>query len=240
MPMPERIAQSYGAIYGLLRTARWLNPAMEIVYRELFLRDIRRLEIADDFYPVGSAANHSLLYAITRAFTEFPVGNVLELGCGQSTLLLSRLNQRLNRAAAIRSVDHDRDWAARLRAAVAHEVVVAELRSKTVDGVSISHYDEGYFDRAKKYDLIIVDGPTVHSPETATTRLGCLEVVEVALAPDFVVILDDAERKGEGILTDRMRASLKRKGITFGETSIVAAKRQHIFCGGKFQGAMFF
>jgi len=240
MPMIARLAKSYAAIHSVLRNARWLNPAMEIVYRELFLRDLRRLDIEDEFYPIGSAANHSLLYVITRAFTEFPIARVLELGCGQSTVLLARLNQRLNRAAAIRSVDHDPDWAARLRALVQHEVVVAELVRKTVDGISFPHYADGYFDRAQRYELVIVDGPVVRDAATAMTRFGCLEVVEAALAPDFIVILDDAERKGEGILTDRLRALLRRRGIAFGETAIVAAKRQHIFCGGRFQAASFF
>jgi len=240
MPMIARLTQSCSALHALLRNARWTNPAMEIVYRELFLRDLRRLEIEDEFYPIGAAANHSLLYVITRAFTEFPVANVLELGCGQSTRLLARLNRRLNRAAAIRSVDHDPDWAERLRAAVGHQVVVAELTRKTIDGFTFPHYAEGYFDRAMKYDFVIVDGPVVRDAATAMTRLGCLDVVETALAPDFIVVVDDAERKGEGILTDRLRALLRRKGIPFGETSVVAAKRQHIFSGGQYRAAMFF
>ncbi len=238
--MVAKVVRSAGALGTVLRNARWLNPAMEIVYRELFLRDLRRLGIEDGFYPIGSAANHGLLYAITRAFAQFPIRSVLELGCGQSTLLLAALNRRLNEPASIRSVEQDPRWAERLRAAVGHEVVTSELVPKTVRGRAIRHYGEGYFDRGKTYDLVIVDGPSVAGPETAMSRLGCLEVVEAALAADYIVIVDDAERKGEGALVDLLRAHFKARGAAFGETSIVAAKRQHIFCGGEFQGAMFF
>ena len=241
MSIAASVTRRMGVLSTVLRSARWLNPAMEIVYRDLFLRDLRRLGIEDAFYPIGSAANHGLLYAITRAFAEFPVASVLELGCGQSTLLLGELDRKLNRAASIRSVDQDPQWVERLRPRVGHEVVVAELVPKTIRGHSIRHYRDGYFDRAKSYDLVIVDGPSVPAgAEAAMARLGALEVIETSLAPDFIVIVDDAERKGEGILVDLMRSHLKASGTGFGETSIIAAKRQHIFCGGEFRPAMFF
>ncbi|HKX11254.1 MAG TPA: hypothetical protein VJN67_23845 [Stellaceae bacterium] len=241
MSIAARVTHRVSLLSAVLRNARWLNPAMEIVYRDLFLRDLRRLGIEDAFYPIGSAANHGLLYAITRAFAEFPVASVLELGCGQSTLLLSELDRKLNRAASIRSVDQDPRWVERLRSRVGHEVVVAELVPKTIEGHSIRHYRDGYFDKARTYGLVIVDGPSVpDSAEAALTRLGALEVLETSLAPDFIVIVDDAERKGEGVLVDLMRSHLKAMGTGFGETSIIAAKRQHIFCGGEFRPAMFF
>src|SRR5579885_2790366 len=142
MSMVAKVVRSAGALGTVLRNTRWLNPAMEIVYRELFLRDLRRLGIEDGFYPIGSAANHGLLYAITRAFAQFPIRSVLELGCGQSTLLLAALNRRLNEPASIRSVEQDPRWAERLRAAVGHEVVTSELVPKTVRGRAIRHYGD--------------------------------------------------------------------------------------------------
>jgi len=240
MSIVEKLSRGLSSMDTVLRNAKWLNPAMEIVYRDVFLRDLRRLGIDDDFYPVGSAANHGLLYAITRCFVQFPITTVLELGCGQSSLLLAALNRTLNAPASIRSVDQDPQWADSLRSAVSHEVVCSELVPKTVRGYSIRHYRDGYFEKTKAYDLVIVDGPSAHPPENSNARLGCLEVVETALAPDFIVLVDDTERKGEGILVDLIRSHLKSRGAAFGETSIIAAKRQHIFSGGKFQPAMFF
>ena len=240
MSLMAKVTRGVGTLSSVLRNARWLNPGMEIVYRELFLRDLKRLDIEDGFYPVGSAANHGLLYAITRSFIQFPITSVLELGCGQSTLLLDALNRHRNELTSIRSVDENEAWAENMRASVSHEVVVAKLAPKTVRGHEIRHYGEGYFDRTKAYDLVIVDGPAAPPSEAPMARLGCLEVVETALAPDFIVIVDDAERKGEGILVDLMRSHFEASGTAFGETSIIAAKRQHIFCGGRFQPAMFF
>jgi predicted O-methyltransferase YrrM len=240
MFITEAVTRRMSAVNAVLRAARWLNPAMEIVYRDLLLRDLGRLGIEDVFYPIGSAANHGLLYAMTRCFVEFPVTSVLELGCGQSTLLLAELNRKLNQTAFIRSVEHDARWADRMRSLVGHEVMVAELVTKTIRGHAIRHYGDDYLGKDRVYDLVVVDGPVVTGPETSLTRLGALEVIETALAPDFVVIVDDAERKGEGILVDQMRAHFKSRGADFGETSIVAAKRQHVFCGGAFKPAMFF
>jgi hypothetical protein len=240
MAVVRKVVRGISALNTVLRNTRWLNPGMEIVYRELFLRDLKQLGIEDTFYPIGSAANHGLLYTITRAFTQFPIRNVLELGCGQSTLLLTALTGKLNEPAAIRSVEQDRQWADSLRSEVRHEIVVSKLVPKTVRGYPIRYYADGYLDRTKTYDLVIVDGPTVDGVNGTMSRLGCLEVVEMVLAADFIVIVDDAERKGEGMLVDLMRLHFKSLGVPFGETSIIAAKRQHIFSGGKFQLAMFF
>jgi len=240
MSLVEKLAHGIGTLNAVLRSARWLNPPLEIVYRELLLRDLKCLGIEDVFYPVGSAANHGLLYAITRSFQEFLITSVLELGCGQSTLLLDALNRRQNEPISIRSVDEDETWADRVRASVSHEVVVAKLAPKTIRGHAIRHYGDGYFERTKAYDLIIVDGPIAPPRQDPLARLGCLEVIETSLASDFIVIVDDAERKGESILVDCMRAHFKQRGTPFGETSIIAAKRQHIFCGGKFQPATYF
>lgn len=240
MSIADTMTRRVSALSAIFRNARWLNPAMEIVYRDLFLRDLHRIGIEDNFYPIGAAASHGLLYVITRAFSEFPIASVLELGCGQSTLLLAALNRKRDRPASIRSVDQDPEWADWLRAVVDHEVVVSELVPKTVGGHAIRHYRDGYFDKTKTYELVIVDGPSVAGPQAALARLGCLEILETSLAPDFIVIVDDAERKGEGILVDLMRSHFKASGTAFGETSIIAAKRQHIFCGGKYRPAMFF
>lgn len=240
MSIAATVTRRVSLLSTILRNSWWLNPAMEIVYRDLFLRDLARLGIEDIFYPIGSAANHGLLYAITRAYTEFPVTSVLELGCGQSTLLLAELKRKRNQGASIRSVDQDPQWADWMRARVSHEVVVAELVPKTAHGYSIQHYRDGYFDKAKAYDLIIVDGPIVNGACPMMDRIGCAEILETSLAPDFIVIVDDAERKGESVLVDLMRSQLEARGTAYGETAILAAKRQHIFCGGKFRTAMFF
>jgi hypothetical protein len=214
---------------------------MEIVYRELFLRDLSRLGLEDRYYPVGSAANHSLLYLITRCFMELPVSRVLEMGAGQSSILMSQLKDRLKKETAITTVEHDPQWAVRVESQVSHRVEIAALVPKTIEGYSISHYGGQYFDPSALYDFVLVDGPPAHGhKDMALNRIGAVELLEKNLAGSFVIIVDDAERRGEDVLVDLIRRKLRSKDRDFRETAIMAAKRQHVFAAGDCSGAVFF
>ena len=99
MSLLQKVHERFNIVNSLMWSATTTRPSMEVVYRELFLRDLARLGLDDLYYPVGWAANHSLMYLIARCFIELPVVNVLELGGGQSSILLSQLNDRLKREA---------------------------------------------------------------------------------------------------------------------------------------------
>src|SRR5690348_10090169 len=107
MSLLRKVDERFSSVNSLMWAAKTTKPAMEVVYRELFLRDLSRLGLEDLYYPVGSAANHSLLYLIARSFIELPIRNALEMGAGQSSILLSQLNERLKKEATITTVEHD-------------------------------------------------------------------------------------------------------------------------------------
>ncbi len=213
---------------------------MEVVYRDLFVRDIAKLELDDSYYPVGSAANHSLLYFITRCFLELPIRNAIEFGAGQSSILMSQLNDRLKKEATITTVEHDLQWADFVRAKVNHNVVTADLVPKTIDGHKIHHYGGKYFDSSVLYDFVLVDGPPAYKKGTIFNRLGAIEVIENNLADSFVIVVDDMEREGEQELSNLIHRKLKERGCNFGEVSIRGAKPQHAFAAGSFFSAAYF
>jgi hypothetical protein len=166
-------------------------PAAELFYQRLFDSAVLRSGLAvPPLYPVGSAANTSLLYILFRLAEEFPGFNGLELGAGQSSLLLDAL-ARAGRLSSITTLEHDADWAARIGQQVAHEVVVAPLRPARVHGVDTEVYA---FAPQRRFDLVVVDGP-VGRPDHS--RWGALALLETHLAEEFVVVFDDAERPGE-------------------------------------------
>ena len=215
-------------------------PSMEIVYRALFVRDMSTLGISDIFYPVGAAANHSLLYLIVRCFCELNIQNAIDIGAGQSSILISRLCQHLAKPTRIVTVEHDEQWAEYIRPQICHAIYVSKLIPKTARHRKIKHYGGDYFDRDVNYDFILIDGPPAASYDTAMNQLGALEIVENNLADPFVIVIDDAERYGERILIDTIRRYLKKSVMDFGEGTVVAAKRQHIFCSGLFSKAAYF
>jgi hypothetical protein len=241
MSLLRKVDERFSLVNSLMWAASTTKPAMEVVYRELFLRDLAKLGLEDLYYPVGSAANHSLLYLIARSFMELPVRNVLEMGAGQSSILLNQLNERLKKEANITTVEHDPLWADRIRGQVKHRVNVAALVEKSIDGHRIHHYGDGYFDPSVLYDFVLVDGPPAHGKEEmALNRLGALELLNKNLAESFVLIVDDAERRGEEMLIGLIRKKLRSDGRDFKEAAIMAAKQQHVFAAGRFLGAAFF
>jgi hypothetical protein len=166
-------------------------PLAELFYQQVFDSAVARSGIAvPPLYPVGSAANASLLYAIFRLADEFPGLAWLELGAGQSTLLIGALN-RAGRIASALTLEHDPDWASRIGARVGHEVRAVPLRRAEVQQNSTEIYD---FSPDNRVDIALVDGPVGTSRRS---RWGALKALEESLADEFVVVFDDAERPGE-------------------------------------------
>jgi len=183
-----------------LRWVHWLNrrrftlgivSSAELHYQMVFDAAVARSGLAvPPLFPFGPAANSSLLYLISRLLWDFPQLEILELGAGQSTILLDALLQA-GHATRITTLEHDARWAATIGSKVGHDVRVAPLRNESVLGVATTAYD---VELAGRFDCIIVDGP-VGTPRQS--RWGALKLLQQNLSEEFVVIFDDAERPGE-------------------------------------------
>lgn len=236
----NRILNAFYTLYKTSRMRRSSEPAMEMVYKTLFERELARLGIEDRFYPVGYAANYSLLYVVLRAVMELPVVRVLELGCGQTTILLDGLAKVLakkehgGRKLEIVTLESDADWAARIGGQVKHTVTVAPLVPCEVQGAMVLGYDPLKYPKGK-FDLVIVDGPV------GTERLsrgGMLAMVPQILADEFMVVFDDAERPGER-QTVRSFARMMAARIV-GVHTIKAFKNQTIAATRGMMGGLYF
>jgi hypothetical protein len=216
------------------------NPELESVYRDLFTRDIASLGMEDVYYPVGHAANHSLLYLVMRCVRELEPAQILELGAGQTTILLDRAKRALAADFQIRTVEHDPLWAEEISLRVGHEIVRTKLSPIAVDGRRINYYDRGAVADGRRYDFVIVDGPPAFTPAMRFDRTGIATLLDDILAPEFVLIFDDAERDGESAAIDMCRRLLKNRGIEFFEGSVSGFKRQHVFATAAHAKAAFF
>jgi len=154
------------------------------------------------------AANYGLLYILFRLAEEFPGLAGLELGAGQSSLLLDAL-ARAGRLASITTLEHDADWAARIGGRIAHDVLVAPLQPARLHGVDTQVYDVAL---GRRFDLVVVDGP-VGAPHHS--RWGALAVLDRHLADEFVVVFDDAERPGERQTIERFLTLRQETGHVF-------------------------
>ena len=241
---------SYDSIRAALRTMRWLerpldwcsrnlSPASmlhgrEVVYQNIVHRELARLGIDRPLYAVGGAANYSYLYLLLRVCTELPVQRVLELGVGQSTLLLDALAER--QGFEVLGLEHDADWAERIgRQCTRARVLEAPLHAAEVEGHRCRTYRAPEVDG--RFDLVLVDGPR---GSRRRSRWGALEWIAQRRAEDFLLIFDDAERGGE---LDTIEACLKlldRQGQAYAVWRVRGAKSQFLIAAGRMQAAVHF
>jgi predicted O-methyltransferase YrrM len=214
------------------------QSAMEVIYKDLFTRDLERHGDVDDFYAVGSAANYGLLYLIQRIARELKPATIVELGAGQSTRLIDRINRRAETPATITTVEHDPHWAGLIGAQVQHKLTVVPLVKSRIAGHEIDGYDLSSV-TATAINLLIIDGPIAKGHGTRFNRWGALPLIE-RLADDFVVIVDDAERPGD---RDHGRAIIRRlrsAGRELHVGGVTSNKRQIVIAGGAFAAAAYY
>lgn len=204
----------------------------EPIYRALFLREIARLGIDDSYYPIGGAANHSLLYLLTRIIGQFSIERTLEFGCGQTSFLIDEVRKKTGSPDVAWAVESDTFWAEKVSGRIGGRVIQAPLVKRRVCDRECWTYDLGELRPDDKFDLFVVDGP---AGSTRYSRFGSLEVIERHLNRDFIVIFDDAERIGEVDTVRACRALLREKGVVFFEKVFSAATQQHVFFSDRYR-----
>jgi predicted O-methyltransferase YrrM len=180
----RRVTEFLGARYS-----------QETLYQGIFESGLNALGVKHPpFYAVKSGANYSLLYTLLRIVTETPCANILELGAGQSSLLLDALKQ-IRPDIGVTSVETDSSWAEIIGARVSHEVIYSPVTRRSIRGADAQAYSDLSPLGSRKFDVVLVDGPP--GAEKHRSRWASLEILVDHLAPEFVVVFDDAERSGE-------------------------------------------
>jgi hypothetical protein len=164
----------------------------------------------------------------------------VELGCGQSSILIDRLNRRFPSNRQIFSLEHDSFWGATIQKSVAHPILCGKLRRGDFHGHDAQSYDWSLLPADASFDLLVIDGPPAADDGSRYARLGALELLPRLAATDFVVIVDDAERAGERLLAREITAALSAQGRSFRVSETLAAKRQLVIAGGAHIAAAYF
>ena len=204
----------------------------ELLYQQLFAQKCSLLGLRNDFYPVGSAANYGLLYLLGRILSEQKALSILELGSGETTRLIDQL--RDDDATHV-CLEDDATWHTRISPRLRRcDYRLRPLVSRTIEGRPCLTYPDLSVER---FDLLVVDGP--HETEDRS-RIGCLEPIRENTNQDFVIILDDCERKGERQTRAFIEMALRQKGATFRYRELRAKKTQGVFAAGRFDEVLFY
>lgn len=208
----------------------------ELLYERMFSSSLPRFDIENRYYPVKSAATYSLLYLIFRVVTELRVNSVTELGAGQTTLLLDDLG-RAGFEFDLLTLEHSIDWIETVSRQVRHPIQHVPLIERELFGYGSEIYDFAAVNLPDTVELLIVDGPVGRRRKS---RWGCLQLIESRIGDDFVIIFDDAERKGELETIERTIELLEARGTRFSIGITESKSCQCLIAGGKFEHAAYF
>jgi len=127
---------------------------------------------------------------------------IVELGSGVSTLIIGYCIKKLS-CGHVWSLDHNKKYSdITIKNLKAHglekfsTVIVAPMKSILVDNETYNWYDTKSLSTIKdKIDMLIIDGPPRRYAENV--RYPSLPLLYDYLSNDAIIILDDANRKGE-------------------------------------------
>ena len=215
----------------LIRAWMGSPPISELIYANVFASAAASLGIPlPPLYPIGAAANYSLLYLLLRSTNETPVTRVLEAGVGQTTRLLNAIAAHKN--VDVISVESDEAWAARVRAIVSHPVLHCPLVKRVVHGFNVPCFDTP--DLSGPFDMMLIDGPV---GSRRRSRWGALEILDKYLSEEYLVIFDDASRGGElDTIQEFVRSRTRRPSTRF----VHGSKSQCLVFTERFRDAMTF
>ena len=219
----------------LLSPTAWLQ-GREIVFQGIVHRELERLGIVDlPLYPLRSAATYSYLYLLLRAAQELPALRILELGAGQSTRLLDRLRAGFD--LELTTLEHDPGWQQRIQGQVDTQVLMAPLIRRTLRNHTCDGYDASVLAEGRRFNMLLVDGPR---SSHRRSRWGCLEFMENWLDDEFLIIFDDAERRGELQTIAAALRLLDGKGIRYRCNLVRSVNSQFLIATAGFAAALHF
>jgi hypothetical protein len=149
---------------------------------------------------------------------------VVELGCGVSTIVLARAARELG--ARLVSIEHDRDWAAEIRALLRRErlgaadvihVPIAPLDCGLAGALSAPGFraPRRWYELAAlreacpgRVELLVVDGPPAADSPGVLIRAPAVPALRDRLAGPCTVALDDVSRRAESRIAELWRWAL--------------------------------
>lgn len=232
----DKISKELNKIYRhLLRNDRkiaqmqkdlqeWRNQANK-QFKELNFADLLHDTIINStwlndksFSLYGWAANYSFIYMLYRILDSVKPMHILEMGMGQTSRVTSQYIANCNLNASLDIIENDAGWISTYKPQLAQSkrtiVHQCDLEFFTYNETECRKYK----DLAKvigntKYDLIVIDGPWGGCQ--TLPRSNILDIINGNLSDDFVIVFDDAERKGEQETIEATKSLLTKQGTAF-------------------------
>lgn len=196
--------------------------------------------IPESLLPSGGAADHKFLYILGRALAQFRFRNILELGAGETTKLLSAYARHTG--ARVVTLEHDAAWIERAREGLGstHTMIHCPLVEST--DVSVGRYlwydvDAAAVAGENSFDLLIIDGP---AGVARWSRVGFVKAFPTLRASDWLVLWDDIERIGDFESFALLVRELRNDDGSFGQRLFVSQRTLGALFTPRFDSVRYF
>lgn len=176
------------------------------------------------------AANYSFIYMLYRILDNAKPKHILEMGMGQTSRLTSQYVSYCNPDATLDIIENDAGWIEVYKPQLTQsehiKVHQCDLEFFKDDECDCRKYKElNKVVGNTKYDLVIIDGPL--GADQTLPRSNILDLIKNGnIADDFIIIFDDAERKGEQKTIANTIALLEEQEIKYSSFQRNALKTQ--------------
>jgi len=202
-------------------TADGVHQSMEAVYAHVFHDTIIDSAWLKDktFSPGRWAVGYQALYVMYRILDEIRPRNILELGLGQSTKMISQYVTNSKEDVFHTVVEHNSEWIdffkRQYTLSAGTEIKLLPLTMEEYKGNEVRVYD-GFSEAivGHKFDFIVIDAP-MGGDMKENARIDVLKNLPECLAESFVILMDDTNRSGEMNTIHEMENLLDEKGIPF-------------------------
>jgi len=161
------------------------------------------------------AGNYSFFYVLNRVLNDFQPKHILEFGLGESSKFVTAFleNKLINSSHLI--IEHDENWYKSFKnnfdLSERTTVEICPLSKRNVLNYEVNTYLGLKNVVKQKFDLYIIDGPF------GSFHYSRYDIVELAkefkINDEFIIIIDDYQRKGEKETVQKLFELFKKKSI---------------------------
>ncbi len=200
----------------------------ELLYANYFHDSINGSNwlIEKSFCPTKGAANYSFLFLLYNALEYSNPNNILEFGLGQTSKITTQYINNKNQQGKLTIVESDLEWIEffKKNLSITENITIEQTNTERTTDNSLKYQNNYISDLNQKYDFIIIDGPL--GVNQSTPRSNILELIPQNINENFVIILDDYERKGEKNTANLIFQKLRENKINFTYSEQFGMKKQ--------------
>ncbi|MBR0403965.1 MAG: hypothetical protein IJI68_02010, partial [Eggerthellaceae bacterium] len=199
---------------------RTRRVCMELVWADVFNQAIEGCPWLEGvgFNPGRWAVGYPFLYVLFRLLSNGSSHTFLDLGLGQTSTMLSRYAGS-HQGVTHTIVEHDQEWISYYKrdndlppCSTIHVLPLEMIEVETCEQPVRRYANFESVLENGPFDLVTVDAPFGYDMKELA-RIDVLDLVPDSLAPSFVILVDDFDRKGEKNMVDRLAEKLSSEGI---------------------------